>query len=391
MTTSTVAAASINAKVSLARRAPSMFDSMWKHLLSTTCRLHRFGATAGYAYNRLWKSSSNAAGSPIDVANAYANLTSVIKGEADVLAPQPTVEKSAALDDKVNVLATLPLLYRYAFYSAATYCENGDVVKKLTGVKLQEDTLAIPLTGATITHWYDIDSVGHYVAVNEQQKAVVLAFRGSNNNRNFLDAADVTETSPDPVLYNVPANDTANDIPPMKSGTQSNRNGGESVDDRLPSAHRLLVIITGHSLGGAVAQLAALHARVKYRTELPLTAVYTYGKPIIGNALFEDWSVDVIQPTPFLRFVSSNDVVPNLWYDNNARKKIESRVRHATGAKEIYCPDPASPKMVICKNETDSECSEMQVCTQLSWEHHSEYAGFRATKSVCLLAEFSKN
>ncbi|KAI9590921.1 Alpha/Beta hydrolase protein [Syncephalis fuscata] len=242
--------------------------------------------------------------------------------------------------------------------------------------------------------------MGHYVAVSPDQKAVILSFRGSNNNRNFMDAADVSEGQPEPNLYGVPVNNI-DQLPPMPNRARlfngfarSARSQIETAVEKLYDAYSknptYSVIITGHSLGGAVSQLAALYARIRYRKTMPLAAVYTYGKPIIGNALFEDWSVSIIHPTPFFRFVSSDDVVPLLWYDNNSRKTPESRVRHALGAQEVYCPDFSSPTMIVCKGELDSECSEMQDCTRLSWAHHSEYAGFRATKSVCLLAQFRK-
>ncbi|RKP26220.1 Alpha/Beta hydrolase protein [Syncephalis pseudoplumigaleata] len=394
-------AANVSTKVSLVARQPSFLDSVWKHMQSAACRLHRFGSTAGYAYNRLWKSRTHSSGTPDDVASAYIGLIARTNGSEGIMAEQPRLAADASLDSRVSTLATLPLLYRYAFYSAATYCDDGATVEKLTQVKLQEGGTPLPLTGAQIVHWYDEDSMGHYVAVNPAQRAVVLTFRGSNNNRNFMDAADVYEIKPNATLYDAPPGSSLA-LPPRDAKARVFRGFSRSAERQIETAIRQLhdahekhgnysVVIAGHSLGGAVAQLAALYARIHYRDRLPLDAVYTYGKPIVGNALFEDWSVNVIGPTPFLRFVSSNDVVPHLWYDNNARNNPESRIRQAEGATEIYCPDYDAPNMIVCNGETDPRCSEMQDCTKLTWEHHSEYAGFRATKSVCLLTAFQQS
>jgi hypothetical protein len=67
------------------------------------------------------------------------------------------------------------------------------------------------------------------------------------------------------------------------------------------------VIITGHSLGGAIATIAAAHLRAIDGYQLDL---YTYGQPRVGNNVFTDfvsW-----QPGRLFRVTHGNDPVPKV-------------------------------------------------------------------------------
>ena len=73
------------------------------------------------------------------------------------------------------------------------------------------------------------------------------------------------------------------------------------------------VFITGHSLGGALAILCALEC---WRQALPVSAVYTFGQPRVGNAAFAGLfdrtrtiNGGVLRDLTF-RVVNQNDIVP---------------------------------------------------------------------------------
>ncbi len=70
------------------------------------------------------------------------------------------------------------------------------------------------------------------------------------------------------------------------------------LDRRLP------ILVTGHSLGGAMATLVS-HRLV--HEGFPVRAVYTYGSPRAGNRIFHD-----AYRLPNYRFVNDNDLVPHL-------------------------------------------------------------------------------
>ncbi|KAJ3304834.1 hypothetical protein HDV03_002216 [Kappamyces sp. JEL0829] len=72
------------------------------------------------------------------------------------------------------------------------------------------------------------------------------------------------------------------------------------------------LLITGHSLGGAVATLAAVDLYSAYFS-LPISnrwTVLTVGQPRVGNQIFSNWT-DLF-PLDFYRVVYENDLVPHL-------------------------------------------------------------------------------
>ena len=76
----------------------------------------------------------------------------------------------------------------------------------------------------------------------------------------------------------------------------------------LASSDYRKLFITGHSLGGAAATLAAY---VLHTSEIPIEKVYTFGAPKVGNSTFaNDYNEKLLSKT--YRFVNSNDIVPQL-------------------------------------------------------------------------------
>lgn len=90
----------------------------------------------------------------------------------------------------------------------------------------------------------------------------------------------------------------------------------------LRSNHATRLVVTGHSLGGALAVLFATGLVMHGEDELVerLEGVYTFGQPRVGDARFgefmeerfRDWGVE------YYRFVYNYDIVPRLPFDTNA-------------------------------------------------------------------------
>jgi triacylglycerol lipase len=100
------------------------------------------------------------------------------------------------------------------------------------------------------------------------------------------------------------------------------------------------VLLTGHSLGGALATVAA----AEWQGQVPLTAIYTYGQPAVGKGAFPSF-VDQHYAGKFFRFVNDDDIVTRvpptyrhvgrLFHfdeDGDLKNQLESAAREAAGA-----------------------------------------------------------
>lgn len=158
---------------------------------------------------------------------------------------------------------------------------------------------------------FDEDGSQALLARNDEQKRLILAFRG-------------TEPT---VVKDIKADINAK-LQSHSGGGKSHRGFsiaywtiGADIQARLDqddiSDYRLY--ITGHSLGGALATIAAKH--IKHRGGI--SACYTFGSPRVGN---KDWVAD-IKP-PMYRVVNSSDVVPMLPPDGDLLNALGYIISH---------------------------------------------------------------
>ncbi|KAI9594745.1 Alpha/Beta hydrolase protein [Syncephalis fuscata] len=365
-------------------------------LKDATCRAYRTAVTARYLYDTMTPRKSSSTGQRTSPAKDYLSLVDKSYAKEYVLLPQPMLRSDSL--DNIKKMTSIPLIHRFAFYAAVSYCNDQETAQNLKDVRLGDDaSTPLPVTGYKITHWYNHKSVAHYVAVNPQQRMVVLTFRGSSNLQNYIDAVDSAWIHPDPTLFSIPK-DAPSDIPLMPEEARQFRGYNRAAEKQikiaiaeLVKAHKAYpyyaVVINGHSLGGTIAQLAATYARLHYRKSLRLAAVYTFGEPIFSNGIFADWSVDVIKPTPVLRFTAKDDVVPILWHEDDASQPEKKRMRHGKDSIEIHCPDPKNPAAFLCQGHNDQDCSVGQDCRVASWENHVDYAGMRISGRFCKLGQ----
>lgn len=73
------------------------------------------------------------------------------------------------------------------------------------------------------------------------------------------------------------------------------------IEESLPLLENKKIYITGHSLGGAMATIAASRLQSK------IECLYTFGSPRVGSKIFAD-SIKV----KHFRFVNNNDIVPSV-------------------------------------------------------------------------------
>lgn len=97
------------------------------------------------------------------------------------------------------------------------------------------------------------------------------------------------------------------------------------VTDPETRAEQLL--ITGHSLGGALAAITALtlaefgHVALRAPGVPRLAGIYTFGQPMVGDPAFAEWAEGQLGALSF-RYVNDNDLIPRL------PSRFEGKYRH---------------------------------------------------------------
>ncbi len=107
----------------------------------------------------------------------------------------------------------------------------------------------------------------------------------------------------------------------------------EAIDASLTAAlgdvSGMRLWVTGHSLGGALAELWALRALERGHD---IAGVYTFGQPRVGDAAFAAYYDSLLKPRTF-RVVHGDDVVPRIPW-------LLAKYRHA--GNEIFYPRASS-------------------------------------------------
>lgn len=85
--------------------------------------------------------------------------------------------------------------------------------------------------------------------------------------------------------------------------------GRDILPGRLTARGDRRIWITGHSLGGALAELCA--AQASFVSHVPVRGVYTFGQPRVGDEAFAQ-AVHQALGTRIFRFVNDRDIVPRV-------------------------------------------------------------------------------
>lgn len=139
-----------------------------------------------------------------------------------------------------------------------------------------------------------------FVGTDPARKNIVLAIRSSHNVRNWITN----------LLFSFEDCDFVEDCKVHKGFANAWDEVRDSILASVSTAKAanpdFSVVATGHSLGGAIATIAAADLR---RSGLP-TDIYTYGCPRVGNKAFVNFVTD--QPGAEYRVTHIDDPVPRL-------------------------------------------------------------------------------
>lgn len=199
------------------------------------------------------------------------------------------------------------------------------------------------------------------------EKTVILAFRGSESVRDWIVNMKFTMT----------------DFPPgaIHTGFSSIRSFWPQVRAELSEqeAERKRLWLTGHSLGGAYAMLAA---HLLAETDFTITSLVTYGQPLVGDRDFAD-PLHLALRDRYHRFIYQNDIVariPPSWfgYRHAGRVKrllengsLEDRPR-GVGARAFSVGRTEPPPM------SEAEFKHLQKVLAESGEEDTRFLGMGA-------------
>ncbi|KAF8152095.1 Alpha/Beta hydrolase protein [Mycena galopus ATCC 62051] len=187
---------------------------------------------------------------------------------------------------------------------------------------------------------YDLITDTHgYVARDDTRKEIVVAFRGTVTPMNFITdglgmLVDWDSTKSGVVA---PAG-TKVHLGFQNAWSTVATHTITTVTAELAAHPGYAIVVTGHSLGGALASLAGITLQMIFPTAQ--VRYYTYGQPRTGNEGFATWVNTVIKPERLFRVVHTFDGVPTM------APMMLGFVHHST---EYWALSPHSPQQTrIC-------------------------------------------
>ncbi len=131
------------------------------------------------------------------------------------------------------------------------------------------------------------------------------------------------------------------------------------------------IVVTGHSLGAALATFAALDIKTKLN---PKTSIlfYTYGSPRAGDQGFTDYLLTQFPGTGYHRVVHTNDIVPHVPITIMGFNHGGNEVWYNTETTYVQCANQAG-------KPENKGCADTR--SDVDPASHKIYLGIPVTKS----------
>lgn len=140
----------------------------------------------------------------------------------------------------------------------------------------------------------------------QNPKTLLVAFRGTEPGQ----PADwITDARSGPKPWDKPASKVHQGFQEALQAVWPASGAASALAKRLASRGNRKVWITGHSLGGALAELCAVKAF--FGAGVPVEGVYTFGQPRVGDNAYASQVHQTLGPRIF-RFVNHRDIVPRV-------------------------------------------------------------------------------
>ncbi|EGF77696.1 hypothetical protein BATDEDRAFT_91518 [Batrachochytrium dendrobatidis JAM81] len=214
-------------------------------------------------------------------------------GTEKLMQYQPVKAPPALMDLMMNLLN----------YTRSAYCIDG------------LDTWTCTTCGGATEHTTNITLIGNptftsfcYTAVHIPTSRIIVSFRGSQNLDNWV--KDITTALPDSPFPESPPGAQVH-LGFLQAWNQIRTEVLDQVKLLASSFPDFDIIVTGHSLGGALTTMASMEMVTLLGLDPQRILLYTINQPRTGNFEFVQW-VASVNFKAILRVVNQNDVTPHL-------------------------------------------------------------------------------
>ena len=231
-----------------------------------------------------------------------------------------------------------------SFYSDITHCSDTQIIS------WQCDQLTSEVFAQNPSPFDNPErKTAGFMAFNPSLNAIVIAFRGSENIQNWITNLDFIRTDYDQ-CYGCSVH---------KGFLKAYRDISSTVElmyinfkAQFPDAR---LIVTGHSLGGALAILCAIRFK---ESAVDVDLVYTFGQPRVGNKAFADYYTASLPNT--FRLINYADTVVH------SPPKAFGFLHHGN---EVWYSPRGMYSFYLCASE-DKNCANSVSTLKFSTDDH---------------------
>lgn len=271
------------------------------------------------------------------------------------------------------------LVYKHALLVGYSYCRTEEEIPT-QGILPDIVNGTLPTGKFNIFRDPTHEKPEYQVTVNHEEKTIVLAWRGSLTLQDYIyDSNGFLRNEDDSSFSKLKSYGTSSATCSLSTEAQGFEGFLLSLPDEIQELASLLAgikklgpdysfVVVGHSLGGAKALLFSYYVSNFLSKELPITAVYTFGQPIIGNKAFSNDIAECIGKEKIIRVVSERDTVV-------FARRQKDEIDHPDDVTVVYGANHSEFHYEKCSGPNDPKCGCDTECPDLTATYHSWFAG----------------
>ncbi|EGO61288.1 hypothetical protein NEUTE1DRAFT_58496 [Neurospora tetrasperma FGSC 2508] len=253
----------------------------------------------------------------------------------------PSTSPNMAKRQFVVTSSELSKLSYWAEQAATSYCNSNNAAGDLIACSNNVCPTLVSNKAVTVASFASgtATDIRGLVSVDPVKKVITVSFRGSSSVRNWITDVVFVKSSCDELVSGCLIH--TGFYTAWREVATKVTAAVQSAKAAYPSYS---IGITGHSLGGAVATVAAAYLRkAGYTADL-----YTFGSPRVGNEAFAAFTTT--QSGDEYRVTHENDPVPRL-------PPISFNYRHTSPEWWIQAAVPTTSQVKICPGYASIDCN----------------------------------